>query len=90
MDRLSSLRAEANEVAERIDSLTALESDNQADIDARNMELEGLTARAKELTGKIQFEEKVADSVRELKGVTDRCQPAPGGVPTPAAASYRA
>ena len=43
MDRLSSLRAEANEVAERIDSLTALESDNQADIDARNMELEGLT-----------------------------------------------
>ncbi len=77
MDRLSSLRAEANEVAERIDSLTALESDNQADIDARNMELEGLTARAKELTGKIQFEEKVADSVRELKGVTDRCQPAP-------------
>ena len=55
MDRLAILRAEATDVAERIETLGALESDNQADIDARNMELEGLTSKAKDLTGKISF-----------------------------------
>jgi len=77
MDRLASLRAEAADVAERIETLGALESDNQADIDARNMELEGLTAKAKDLTGKIAFEEKVADSAKSLRAVADRCTPAP-------------
>lgn len=77
MDRLAALRAEAADVAERIETLGALESDNQADIDARNMELEGLTAKAKDLTGKISFEEKVAESAKSLRAVADRCTPAP-------------
>jgi HK97 family phage major capsid protein len=77
MDRLSALRAEATDVAERIETLSALESDNKADIDARNLELSGLTDKAKDLAGKIEFEQKVADSALALRAVSDRCKPAP-------------
>lgn len=77
MDRLSALRAEAADVAERIESLSAMPTDNQADTDARNLELSGLTEKAKDLTGKIEFEQKVADSAKGLRAVADRCQPAP-------------
>ena len=77
MDRLAALRAEAADVAERIETLGALESDNKADVDARNMELEGLTGRAKELAGKIEFEQKVVESAKSLRAVADRCTPAP-------------
>jgi HK97 family phage major capsid protein len=77
MDRLSALRAEAADVAERIETLSALESDNKADIDARNLELSGLTDKAKDLAGKIEFEQKVADSALALRAVADRCKPAP-------------
>ena len=77
MDRLSALRAEAADVATRIETLSVLESDKQADIDARNLELSGLTDKAKDLAGKIEFEQKVADSALNLRAVADRCKPAP-------------
>lgn len=77
MDRLASLRAEAADVAERIESVSALESDNAADVAAREMELKSLTERAQELTGRIEFESKVADSAKNLRAVADRCTPAP-------------
>jgi len=77
MDRLSALRSEAADVAERIETLSALESDNKSDIDARNLELSGLTDKAKDLAGKIEFEQKVADSALALRAVADRCKPAP-------------
>jgi HK97 family phage major capsid protein len=77
MDRLNTLRAEAKEVAERIDSLTALDTDNAADINARDMELKGLTERAQKLAGDIEFEAKVADSAKHLRAVAERCTPAP-------------
>ena len=77
MDRLSALRAEAADVAERIETLSALESDNKSDIDARNLELSGLTDKAKDLAGKIEFEAKVADAATGLRAVSDRCKPAP-------------
>jgi HK97 family phage major capsid protein len=77
MDRLSALRAEAAEVATRIETLSALDSDNKADIDARNLELSGLTDKAKDLAGKIEFEQKVADAATGLRAVADRCKPAP-------------
>ena len=77
MDRLSALRAAATEVAERIDSLTALDTDNAADLAARDLELAGLTERAKELTTKIDFEAKVAESAKNLRAVAERSSPAP-------------
>lgn len=77
MDRLSALRAEAADVAERIETLSAMPTDNQADTDARNLELSGLTDKAKDLAGKIEFEQKVADSALALRAVSDRCKPAP-------------
>jgi HK97 family phage major capsid protein len=77
MDRLSALRAEAADVAERIETLSAMPTDNQADTDARNLELSGLTDKAKDLSGKIAFEQKVADAAGELRAVADRCKPAP-------------
>ena len=77
MDRLASLRAEASDVAERIESLAALETDNQADIAARDLELTGLTERAGKLAGQIDFEAKIAESARNLRAVADRCTPAP-------------
>jgi HK97 family phage major capsid protein len=93
MDRLSALRSEAADVAERIETLSALESDNKSDIDARNLELSGLTDKAKDLAGKIEFEQKVADSALALRAVADRCKPAPEVVrdeaPRIEAVSYR-
>jgi HK97 family phage major capsid protein len=77
MDRLSALRSEAAEVAERIESLSVMDTDNASDTDARNLELSGLTEKAKSLTSAIEFESKVAESARSLKAVADRCQPAP-------------
>jgi HK97 family phage major capsid protein len=77
MDRLAALRAEAADVAERIESVSALESDNAADVAAREMELKSLTERAQELTGRIEFESKVVDSAKNLRAVADRCTPAP-------------
>lgn len=77
MDRLSALRAEAVDVAERIESLSALETDNTADIAARDLELSGLTERANKLASQIDFEAKVSESARNLKAVAERCSPAP-------------
>ena len=77
MDRLSALRAEAAEVAERIETLGALDTDNAADVATREMELKGLTERAQKLTNDIAFEEKVVESAKSLRAVADRCTPAP-------------
>jgi len=77
MDRLTALRNEAAEVATRIEALTALDTDNKSDIDARNLELSGLTDKAKSLAGQIDFEAKVAESVANLRSVAERCSPAP-------------
>jgi len=78
MDRLSTLRAEAAEVATRLESLTALDTaDNQADTAARELELKGLTERATKLAGEIDFEVKVVESAKNLRSVTERSSPAP-------------
>ena len=77
MDRLAALRAEAADVAERIENLGALDTDNAADVSAREMELKGLTEKAQKLTSDIAFEEKVAESAKSLRAVADRCTPAP-------------
>lgn len=80
MDRLTHLRSEAQDVAERIESLSAMDTTNEADVAARNMELEGLTARAKDIASKIEFESKVVESAKTLKASAARCTPAPEAV----------
>ena len=77
MDRLTTLRNEAADVAARIDALTALDTDNAADIAARDLELSGLTERAKDLAGKLEFETKIVESAKNLRAVAERCAPAP-------------
>jgi HK97 family phage major capsid protein len=77
MDRLATLRTEAALVADRIDALGVLDTDNQADTDARNMELQGLVEKATALKSKLDFEEKVAASSAGLRSVSERCTPAP-------------
>lgn len=78
MDRLSTLRSEAADVAARIEALTALDTaDNQADTAARELELQGLTERAQKLSAGIDFETKVAESAKNLRAVAERSSPAP-------------
>lgn len=78
MDRLSTLRNEATEVATRIEALTALDtSDNAADTNARELELKGLTERAQKLATAIDFESKIVESAKNLRSVAERCSPAP-------------
>lgn len=78
MDRLSTLRSEAADVAARIEALTALDTaDNQADTAARELELQGLTERAQKLSAGIDFETKVAESAKHLRAVAERSSPAP-------------
>jgi HK97 family phage major capsid protein len=78
MDRLTTLRNEATEVATRIEALTSLDTtDNAGDTNAREMELKGLTERAQKLAGQIDFEAKVAESAKNLRSVAERCSPAP-------------
>lgn len=78
MDRLTTLRNEAAEVATRIEALTALDTaDNAADNAAREMDLKGLTERAQKLAVDIDFEVKVVESAKNLRAVAERSSPAP-------------
>jgi len=77
MDNLKRLQDEAADVANRIDAVRSMECENDADIAARDMELQGLVKRADDVAGKLAFEKKVAESAGELRTVIDRCQPAP-------------
>jgi len=77
MNKLKKLQDEAADVADRIDAVRAMELDNESDIKARDMELEGLVSRAESLTKEIDFEKRIADSAANLRSVVDRCTPAP-------------
>jgi HK97 family phage major capsid protein len=76
MDKLKKLQDEAAELADRIDAVRAIESDNEGDIAARDMELDGLVKRAEKVANDISFEQKVAASSANLRSVVDRCPPA--------------
>ena len=76
MDNLKKLQDEAAEIANRIDAVRAMECESDADIAARDMDLTALVKRADEITGKINFERKVAESANNIRSVVDRCTPA--------------
>ena len=76
METLKKLQDEAAEVASRIDAVRAMECDNDADIAARDMDLQALVKRADDIAGKLDFEQKVAASSANLRSVVDRCTPA--------------
>ena len=77
MDNLKKLQDEAAQLANRIDAVRAVESENQDTIAERDLELEQLTKRAGDLAKKIDFEKSVAESAKSLRAVVDRCTPAP-------------
>ena len=77
MDNLKKLQDEAATLANRIDAVRAIESENQDTIAERDLELEQLTKRAGDLAKKIDFEKSVVDSAKNLRSVVDRCAPAP-------------
>jgi HK97 family phage major capsid protein len=74
VDNLKKLQDEAAALANRIDAVRAIESE---DTTARDVELIDLNKRADELTAKIDFEKKVVESAKNLRSVVDRCTPAP-------------
>jgi HK97 family phage major capsid protein len=74
VDNLKKLQDEAAALANRIDAVRAIEAE---DTTARDVELIDLNKRADELTAKIDFEKKVAESAKSLRAVVDRCAPAP-------------
>jgi hypothetical protein len=76
MDNLKKLQDEAAEIANRIDAVRAMECESDADIAARDMDLTALVKRADDITGKIDFEVKVAESANNIRSVVDRCTPA--------------
>ena len=77
MDTLKKLQDEAAKLANRIDAVRAIESEDADKIAERDLELETLTADAAKLAKKIDFERSVADSAKNLRTVVDRCAPAP-------------
>ena len=77
MDNLKKLQDEAAALANRIDAVRAIESEDQDKIAERDLELETLAKRAGEIAKKVEFEKTVAESAKSLRAVVDRCTPAP-------------
>jgi HK97 family phage major capsid protein len=77
MDNLKKLQDEAVTLANRIDAVRAVESEDADKIAERDLELEQLNKRADGLAKKIDFEKSVADSAKNLRSVVERCSPAP-------------
>ena len=77
MDNLKKLQDEAVALANRIDAVRAIESEDGDKIAERDLELETLNKRAGELSKKIAFEKDVVESAKNLRSVVDRCTPAP-------------
>ena len=77
MDNLKKLQDEAVTLANRIDAVRAIESEDADKIAERDLELESLNKRAGEVAKKIDFEKSVADSAKNLRSVVERCTPAP-------------
>lgn len=76
-DVLAKLQNEAAELADRIDAVRAIESEDADKVAERDLELQTLTKRAEDLGKKIAFEQSVAKSSANLRSVVDRCTPAP-------------
>jgi HK97 family phage major capsid protein len=77
MDTLKKLQDEAVTLANRIDAVRAVESEDADKIAERDLELEQLNKRAGELAKKVDFEKSVAESAKNLRAVVERCAPAP-------------
>jgi len=77
MDNLKKLQDEAADLANRIDSVRAVEAETDADIAARDMELKGLVEKAESVAGRLAWEKKVSEAGANLRSVVDRCTPAP-------------
>jgi len=77
VDNLKKLQDEAVALANRIDAVRAIESTDKDVVAQRDLDLEEMNKRAAELSTKIDFEKKVAESAVNLRAVVDRCTPAP-------------
>jgi HK97 family phage major capsid protein len=77
VDKLKKLQDEAVELANRIDAVRAIESEDKDVIAQRDLDLEDMNKRAGDIASKIEFEKKVAESAKSLRAVVDRCAPAP-------------
>ena len=77
MDNLKKLQDEAVALANRIDAVRAVESEDADKIAERDLQLEALNADAAKLAKRIDFEKSVAESSKTLRSVVERCSPAP-------------
>ena len=71
--RLDQIRAESRDVAEKIDNLRAVESDDAAVIEQRDADLAGLMSRAEELEAAADKAAKVAEARQKLDAIVNRC-----------------
>lgn len=77
MDNLKKLQDEAVTLANRIDAVRAVESEDADKIAERDLQLEALNADAAKLAKRIDFEKSVAEASKNLRSVVERCSPAP-------------
>ena len=71
--RLDQIRAESRDVAEKIDNLRAVESDDAAVIEQRDADLAGLMQRAEELEAAADKAARVVEARQKLDAIVNRC-----------------
>ncbi|MGA0207694.1 MAG: hypothetical protein ACO3LT_07885, partial [Ilumatobacteraceae bacterium] len=71
--KLDQIKAESREVADKIDNLRAVESDDAAVIEQRDADLAGLMARAEELEAAAEKAASVAEARAKLDAIVNRC-----------------
>ena len=71
--KLDQIRAESRDVAEQIDNLRAVESDDAAVIEQRDADLAGLMQRAEELEAAADKAARVVEARQKLDAIVNRC-----------------
>jgi hypothetical protein len=71
--KIEDIKRESREVADQIDNLRAVESEDAAVIEQRDADLAGLMARAEELEAAAEKAAKVAEARQKLDAIVNRC-----------------
>ena len=73
MSKLDEIREESRQVADKIDALRAVESEDAAVIEQRDADLGELMKRAEELETSADAEAKVLETRAKLDAIVNRC-----------------
>jgi len=73
MQKLDQIKKESRQVADEIDALRAVETDDAAVIEQRDADLDRLMKRAEELTADAEAATKVVEARQKLDAIVNRC-----------------